>query len=50
MSLMVSALKYEPSWQNLRQRNLLVLFVALSFIPGVLLLIVAADIWLGDVP
>jgi hypothetical protein len=49
MSLMVSASKFEPSWQDLRQRNLLCCFVALSFIPGVLLLIFAANVWLGDV-
>jgi hypothetical protein len=50
MSLMVSASKYEPCWQDLQRRNLLVWFVAISFVPGVLLLIVAANVWLGDVP
>src|SRR5262249_50712217 len=50
MSLMVSASKYAPSWQGLRQRNLLVWLIALSFIPGGLVLIVGANVWLGDVP
>jgi hypothetical protein len=43
-------LKYLRSWRDLRRREFLFWFFVLSYVPGILLIIVIADVFRHDVP
>jgi hypothetical protein len=48
--LRVAHRKYEQAWRDLRRRDMLFRIVALSFVPGVLVIMAGFNAMYGDVP